>query len=199
MTSFFRLALAGLIPLALVACADDGQLPEPPSEDAIQLDVAEDGSRFAFDQAPVDENGFPLYGNDFVTQGYLYPHGFLEDGPGVAEDGSPTAPDEVLGEWTCRGFFVGEGHFTESGPVVITTQVFDLYDEPGYAPGKASGRANVVSDGYELADVGVPTARSITGGTGPYRSAGGEGIQTLLGFNPSAGVDLRVTLDLDLD
>ena len=159
-------------PVASVT-AEDGTL---------RFDVAEDGTRFIFADEPLHEDGMPAYGNSFVTQGYIYPEGTLDGSNGVLADGSPEFPDQVLGEWTCRGWFIGDGAHTTTGPWVITTQVFTFSD------------TMLVTDGYELADIDVPAARAITGGTGLFSGTGGEGAQTLLGFNTTEGANLRLTL-----
>ena len=170
----------------------------PPLTDApTQFDVAESAARFAFDEAPVFEDGFPAYGNAFVTQGYIYPHGFLDDHEGIASDGGPAYPEMVIGEWTCRGWFIGNGARTVTGPWVITTQHYDLYDVPGYEAGKATGWNNLVSEGYEVADVDTVIRRPISAGTGVFRGAVGAVDQVLLGFNATEGVNLRFTLDID--
>jgi hypothetical protein len=157
----------------------------------LRLDIAEDGTRFSFDEEPVFDDGLPAYGNGFVTQGYIYPAGTLTctEGScnGVLADGSPEFQDLVLGEWSCWGTHVGDGAHTTSGPWVVTTQQFSF----GAAPGSSS----VVTSGYELADLGVPVLRAIVGGTGgSYRKARGQQEQTFVGFNPSAGVVLQVEL-----
>lgn len=152
----------------------------------IRFDVAEDATRFVFNKAPVFDDGLPAYGNQFVTQGYIYPPGTLNGGNGVFENGEPEFPDLVIGEWTCRGVFIGDGAKTVAGPWVITTQFYDLGD--GHS---------VVSEGLELADVGLPIARAITGGTAPFKNATGEAVQRLLGFNITTGVNLRFRLKVD--
>lgn len=164
----------------------------------LDVDIAEDMSRFVFDEAPLLENGFPGYGNTFITQGYVYPAGYLDDHPGVNPDGSPADPEAVLGEWTCRGTLIGDGAATQTGPWVITTQMIALYEEPGYEPQKASGFANIVTDGYEIADVGREIDRPVTGGTGRFVGASGTLSQVMLGFNESEGVNLRQSFDLRL-
>lgn len=153
------------------------------SEDGVlRFDVAEDGTRFVFAEQPVHDDGMPAYGNAFVTQGYIYPEGTLDGTNGVLADGSPEFPEQVLGEWTCRGWFIGDGAHTTTGQWVITTQVYAFED------------AILVTDGYELADIDVPAPRAITGGTGPYASVSGDGEQTLLGFNATEGANLRYAL-----
>lgn len=149
----------------------------------LRFDVAEDATRFAFAPEPVHDDGMPAYGNAFVTQGYIYPEGTLDGSNGVLADGSPEFPDQVLGEWTCRGWFIGDGAHTTTGPWVITTQVYNF--------GSEAGAAILVTEGSEIADLNVPIARAISSGTGPYTGASGAGAQTLLGFNATEGVDIR--------
>lgn len=154
----------------------------------LRFDVAEDATRFVFAPEPVHDDGMPAYGNAFVTQGYIYPEGTLDGSNGVLADGSPEFPDQVLGEWTCRGWFIGDGAHTTTGPWVITTQVYNF--------GSEAGAAILVTEGSEIADLNVPIARAISGGTGPYTGASGAGAQTLLGFNATEGVDIRFELSM---
>lgn len=150
------------------------------------IEIAEDGNRFLFDDAPVFDDGMPAGGNAFVTQGYIYEPGTLADGGGVNPDGSPTHPEAVIGTWTCEGFLIGDGAHAESGAWVVTTQIFDFED--------FDGQDTVVTHGIELADIGVEVNRAIVGGTGEHAGASGVQSQTLEGFNDSMGVNLTVTL-----
>lgn len=152
----------------------------------LKFDIAEDGNRFAFDDQPVFDDGMPAYGNSFVTEGYLYPEGTLNGSNGVLPNGEPEFPELVLGTWTCRGWFVNDGAHSETGPIVITTQVFNL--------GETYGDTTIITDGYELVDFNVPIKRAITGGTGDYVDASGEAVQELLGFTEQMGVNLRYEL-----
>ncbi len=155
------------------------------SPHTIQVDVAEAGTRFIFDEAPVfEDDGMPAYGNSFVTEGYLYPAGTLSETNGVLPSGEPEFPDLVIGKWTCRGYFVGDGAHTTTGPWVVTTQIYELDGEI------------ITTEGSELSDFGVAGKRAITGGTGPFSRARGEMSQTLIGFNETMGVNLQVTLDV---
>jgi hypothetical protein len=185
------LALAAVAVAASAYAARTGPKAEAAksSTEVLRFDVAEDPTRFVFAPTPVDADGLPAYGNYFITQGYLYPEGTLNGSEGVLADGKLQFPDKVLGEWTCWGSHVGEGAKTKTGPIVVTTQLYRLGDR--------AGDRTVVTEGYELADVGVPVKRAITGGTGRFRSAGGEQVQRLLGFGASNGVKLRVTLRID--
>lgn len=142
------------------------------------FDVAEDHTRIHMAAAPVHENGMPAHGNAFVSQGYIYPEGTLADGAvGVLEDGSPAFPDLVLGTWTCDGYFVGEGGNATTGVWIISRQTFAFKDG-----------ATVVTQGTEIADVGQPNLRPVTGATGDFADIEGGLIQTTLGFNDFWGL-----------
>ncbi len=154
-----------------------------------EFDVAEDLSRFIFASAPVHDDGMPAFGNPFVTQGYIYPAGTLDGGvEGTLPDGSPAWPDLVLGEWTCDGYFVGEGGHTTAGNMVITRQVFEFEDG-----------SVIITHGPELADVDVAIARPITGATGDYLNVGDVMEQTLLGMTDGFGVRLQFEIDPGTD
>ncbi len=145
----------------------------------VGIDVACDANSFVF-QGPSTPDG-PAYGASFVVQGVIYPGGtFDEHGvdSGLLADGQPEFPDAVIGEWTCRGWFIGDGLPTKTGPFVVTTQIYDVDDEH-------FGTGTVVSDGKELIDLDVPFARAITGATGDYsrRFSRGQLFQTGIGVN----------------
>lgn len=182
------LAILMMIGLSSFAGSVSGQATPVASGTTFEFDVAEDMARFAFDQSYVYEDGMPKHGSTFITQGYIYPAGTLNGGNGVLPDGSPEFPELVLGEWTCRGWFVGEGAHATTGPMVITTQIYNF--------GETLGGEMLVTEGYELADIGQPIARAITGGTGSYQGAEGVVNQTFLGFNASEGVNLTIEVAL---
>lgn len=134
------------------------------SDTGYDMDIAMNGHRFFdFEENPDPARaGIPPDGSPFIIQGYIYPAGtFDRYGPlsGVNADGSPEFPERVIGLWTCRGWHLQDGDAL-MGPVVMTTQTFDFKTaEPG--------RHTIVTDGYELADLGVPFRRAVVGGTGP--------------------------------
>ena len=190
---------AGLVAIAsvaaggasLVSASDHGGR----KVQTIEVDVAEDGTRFVFDEAPVFEDGAPAYGNAFLTQGYIYPAGTLSDSNGVNPDGTPEFPDLVIGEWSCRGYFIADGALTTEGSWVFTTQLFAFGDDPD------TGAETVVVTGYEGAEVGGLVTGAVTGGTGPFATARGEAEQELIGINnpelPTMGINKTVTLELE--
>ncbi|MDJ0703648.1 MAG: hypothetical protein QNJ46_10245 [Leptolyngbyaceae cyanobacterium MO_188.B28] len=158
-------------------------------EAVLRIETAEDSTRFVFDDAPVLDNGFPAYGNSFITQGYIYPAGTLNGGDGVNADGSPQYPDKVIGRWVCKGWFVSqEGAAATSGELVITTQTFNF--------GEALGNRTIVTEGWELAEVGTPVKRAVIGGTGEFRNVDGEASQVVIGMNAIEGFNLRHELFL---
>lgn len=169
----------GAVSIASAGSGDEAQI--------MQVEVAEDGNRFVFDDLNLFEDGMPGYGSAFVTEGYIYPVGTLDGSNGVLANGEPEFPDQVLGTWTCYGWLIGDGAHTETGVWVISTQVYDFNDG-----------STLITDGFELADFDVPVTRAVTGGTGEYRSASGEMIQTLRGFTDAMGVNLSVEFQFDM-
>ncbi len=176
-------------PLANVAVSAAG------ATTIVEFDVAEDMTRFIFDKDVAYDDGLPADGSAFITRGYLYEPGTLNGGNGtrVTRDAEgtivkvePEFPDRLIGEWICQGYMINEASHAKSGVWVFSTQFFQV--------GTTPGPQTLVSQGYELADIGVAISRAITGGTGDYADARGAGDQTLLGFNQSEGVNLRVKL-----
>jgi hypothetical protein len=174
-----------LVVFAVVALAGYAVMAQP-SSDTIRVEVAEDGARFVFGQDYLFPDGMPAYGSPFVTQGYIYPEGTLNGTNGVLEDGSPEFPDKVIGEWTCYGYMIGEGAHATTGEWVVSTQIYKLHEQD----------ATIVTNGFEIADLNVPAARAITGGTGEFSAASGEQTQELLGFTEKMGVNLVVEFQL---
>jgi hypothetical protein len=178
------LALAATIAVPIVSASWGGGEIK-----TIEFDVSEDMNRFIFDKDVVYEDGMPADGSSFITRGYLYQPGTLKgDGDGMNADGSPQYPDKVIGEWICQGYMINEAAHAKGGVWVFSTQFFQF--------GTTPGAQTLVSQGYELADVGVAISRAITGGTGQYKDARGEGEQTMLGLNATEGVNLRVKLQV---
>jgi hypothetical protein len=158
------------------------------SDGILRFDVSEDARMFVWDPDVAYDDGMPAYGTPFITRAYIYPAGTLTESNGVNPDGTPEFPDQVLGEWICRGWFVGDGMRTTTGPMVVTTQIYNF--------GDGFGKAMIITDGYELAEVGVEIERAVTGGTGPFLGASGVVRQTLLGLNATEGVNLQYEIEL---
>ncbi len=156
----------------------------------LAIDVACDANTFVF-QGPATAAG-PAYGASFVVQGVIYPGGiFAANGSnsGLLPNGEPEFPDRVIGRWTCKGWFIGDGIATESGPFVVTTQIYDL--DPGHP-----GAETLVSDGIELIDLNMPFNRAVTGGTGEFDRATGQVIQTSVGVNATELFNFTFEFDI---
>lgn len=181
------IALAAAAPTAYASLTERGRT------ETLEFEVAEDMTRFVFDKDVVFEDGLPADGSSFITRGYLYAPGTLTcdaEGKcdGVNADGSAQFPDKLLGEWICSGYMINDAGHATSGVWVVSTQFFQLSATPG--------AETIITQGYELADVGVAISRAISGGTGAYKDARGQGQQTMLGLNATDGVSLRVQLDV---
>lgn len=189
-TPRFRFAAALTAAVALSVCSVS--VADRPASEGRRLDVAMNGHTFSF-EGPVNENGVPANGTPFIISGYIYPGGTFEqhgDLAGVLPDGSAEFPDKVLGTWICRGWHLQDGD-APSGPLVATTQVFDL--DPS-----APGTQTIVTNGIELAEDYVPFGRAITGGSGMFEGLTGRHTQVMLGngFNVSGGFNTSFTFEL---
>jgi hypothetical protein len=180
------LLLAAIIALAVPSAA---QLYAESRQRTVTFDIVEIPSRFAPAPFAIGDDGMPVYGNPFVTQGYIYPAGTLDGSDGVNPDGSPTFPDKVIGEWSCWGYHIRDAGRTVSEPAVVTNQIFQF--------GPTYGDQMVVSTGYELVQPNKMFKRAITGGTGMYEVGSGEQQQVFLGWTPYNSIKIRVTFKLD--
>ena len=52
-----------------------------------------------------------------------------------------------------------DGVHKQTGPVVVTTQLYDI--------GDSAGATTIVTDGYELTDLNLSFLRAVTGGISP--------------------------------
>lgn len=145
-----------------------------------------------------------------MVLGTIYPAGIFarkREDSGLNADGTPEFPDQAIGKWIYRGWFMGDsdgdgdgiitpsddesmgGIFTPAGKFVATTQIYDLDpDNPG--------AKTLVSDGTELIDLNTPFRRAVTGGTGRYRLARGEVIQTAIGANATGLFNFRFDFNI---
>lgn len=174
-------------PLALTAEEALDQMTD--DDGTIRFDVAEDGTRFVWADQPVFDDGLPAHGATYISQGYIYPDGTLTDEiDGVNAYGSPEFPEKVLGQWSCYGWYIGDGAHATEGPWVLSTQLYDF--------GTEWGAATLVSEGYVLSNTGGTVERAITGGTGPFAAVRGEMADTNLGFNETEGGNARYEVTL---
>ena len=155
----------------------------------IEVEVAEDFNSFSF-HGPTNDAG-PAYGANFIIQGVIYPEGTIDASSGMNPDGTAEFPDKVIGTWICRGWFIGDGLATTTGPFVVTHQVFDFHE--------LRGSPQIMTDGLELIDFNTPFKRAITGGTSRFDDAAGELTQETIGLNATQGFNFTFDFDLDRD
>ena len=145
------------------------------------VDVAEDlaGKFVATFVKP--EHTQPERGSFFVTEGRVFPGGT------ISGDGSGFDPNRSghIGVWICRGtHLVAASEIPAASLWVSTAQLFVLGRQ---------GKEQITTEGVEGSGT---VTRIVTGGAGNYAGFVGEQRQTFLGFNPTGGVNLRVTFTL---
>ena len=190
--NFLKLSTLGIGAVGLMAAGCD-ESSQAQDNTMLLIDVCCDQNTIRFvgpqGPSPFDPEGdpgpHPYYGASFVVQGVIYPGGTLNNNPnsGLFANGDPEFPNEVIGNWICRGWFIGNsddppfgGIFTPTGPFVATNQIYDLdLNTPG--------SQMLTSDGIELIDLNTPFSRAITGGTGDRNGATGTVTQTAIGAN----------------
>lgn len=153
------------------------------ADGTLRFDIAEDGTRFVWGR-PVFEDSLTAHGSSYISQGYIYPEGTLSDKvDGVNADGSPAFLEKVLGQWSCNGWYIGDGTHATEGPWVISTQLYQF--------GSEWGAATLISEDYVLPQTGGAIERAITGGAGPFANVRGQLADTNLGFNEAEGSNAR--------
>ena len=193
-----RAAVAALALLSVtaggvsLAAASDGNRP---GHRTIEVDIAESGSRFAFDDAPVfEDDGCPPTATRSSPRGTSTRQARCPQQRRQPRR-QPEFPDKVIGEWSCEGYFIADGAHTTEGAWVFTTQLFTFGDDPD------TGAKTIVVTGYEGSEPGQIVTGAISGGTGRYSSARGEADQELLGFNnpdlPTMGINKTVELEIE--
>ena len=145
------------------------------------VDVAEDLAGKFVSTFVKPEHTQPERGSFFVTEGRVYPGGTIQ-GDGATFD--PNSSGHV-GVWICRGTHLVAASDIPAAPLwVNTAQLFVLGRQ---------GKEQLATEGVEGAGT---ITRIVTGGAGNYTGFVGEQRQTFLGFNPTGGVNLRVTFIL---
>jgi hypothetical protein len=145
------------------------------------VDVAEDLAGKFVPTFVRPEHTRPERGSFFVTGGRVFPAGTI-DGDGATFDPNRTGH---IGIWICRGTHLVAASEIPAAPLwVSTVQLFVLGRQ---------GKEQLATEGVEG---GGTVTRIVTGGAGNYAGWVGEERQTFLGFNPTGGVNLRVTFVL---
>ena len=145
------------------------------------IDVAEDLAGKFVPTFVKPEHTQPERGSFFITEGRIFPGGTIE-GDGASFDPNRSGH---IGVWFCRGTHLVAASEIPAAPLwVDTAQLFVLGRQ---------GREQLATEGVEG---GGTVTRIVTGGAGNYAGFVGEQRQTFLGFNPTGGVNLRVTFIL---
>jgi hypothetical protein len=145
------------------------------------VDVAEDLAGKFVPTFVRPEHTQPERGSFFVTGGRIFPEGTI-DGDGATFDPNRSGH---IGIWICRGTHLVAANEIPAAPLwVSTAQLFVIGRQ---------GKEQLTSEGVEG---GGTVTRIVTGGAGNYAGWIGEQRQTFLGFNPTGGVNLRVTFIL---
>jgi hypothetical protein len=145
------------------------------------VDVAEDLAGKFVPTFVKPEHTQPERGSFFVTEGRIFPAGTIEG------DGATFDPNRSghIGVWICRGTHLVAANEIPAAPLwVDTAQLYVLGRQ---------GKEQLATEGVEG---GGTVTRIVTGGTGNFAGWVGEQRQTFLGFNPTGGVNLRVTFIL---
>ena len=185
-----RAAIAGiataalLLPAGTIVSAERPQQgPGRPDREPIvfTIDVAEDLAGKFVPTFVKPEHTQPERGSFFITEGRIFPGGTIE-GDGATFD--PYRSGHI-GVWFCRGTHLVAASEIPAAPLwVDSAQLFVLGRQ---------GSEQLATEGVEG---GGTVTRIVTGGAGNYAGFLGEQRQTFLGFNPTGGVNLRVTFIL---
>lgn len=158
-----------------------GQAKKTPEPIMFTVDVAEDLSAKFVPTFVKPEHTQPERGSFYITEGRVFPAGTI-DGDGATFDPKQAGH---IGVWLSRGtHLVAASEIPAAAWWASTTQLFVLGRQ---------GKEMITSEGLEGSGT---LTRVVTGGAGNYAGYVGELSQTLLGFNPSGGVNLRVTFTL---
>ena len=185
-----RVAVVGAATAALVLPAGSLVRAEHPEKSGpkadrepvvFTIDVAEDLAGKFVPTFVKPEHTQPERGSFFVTEGRVFPGGTIQ-GDGASFDPNRSGH---IGVWICRGTHLVAASEIPAAPLwVDTVQLFVLGRQ---------GKEQLSTEGVEG---GGTVTRIVTGGAGNYAGYVGEQRQTFLGFNPTGGVNLRVTFIL---
>ena len=176
--------VGSVICLALIVLGSSSSAAKAPEKDqpiVFTVDVAEDLAGKFVPTFVKPEHTQPERGSFFITEGRIFPAGTIQG------DGATFDPNRSghIGVWICRGtHLVSASEIPAAQLWVSSAQLFVLGRQ---------GKEQISTEGVEGAG---PIVRIVTGGAGNYVGFVGEQRQTFLGFNPTGGVNLRVTFIL---
>ena len=178
------LAMAAMVALAAPVIADGPEATKSRKHRepiVFTVDVAEDLAGKFVPTFVKPEHTQPERGSFFVTEGRIFPAGTIQ-GDGASFD--PNSRGHI-GVWICRGTHLVAASEIPAAPIwVDTAQLYVLGRQ---------GKEQIATEGIEGSGT---STRIVTGGAGNYAGFVGEQRQEFLGFNPTGGVNLRVTFIL---
>ena len=183
---FLRVAAISGVAMTLAAPAHTQEPAAPraagkPEPIVLTVDVAEDLAGKFVPTFVKPEHTQPERGSFFVTEGRIFPAGTIQG------DGAGFDPNQSghIGIWICRGTHLVAANEIPAAPLwVDTAQLYVLGRQ---------GKEQLSTEGVEGSGT---VTRIVSGGTGNFAGWTGEQRQTFLGFNPTGGVNLRVTFIL---
>jgi hypothetical protein len=174
-------ALMALAAPALAQGSDAARAKKNREPIVFTVDVAEDLAGKFVPTFVKPEHTQPERGSFFVTEGRVFPAGTIQ-GDGAGFD---PASRGHIGIWICRGTHLVAASDIPAAPLwVDSAQLYVLGRQ---------GKEQIATEGLEGSGT---VTRIVTGGAGNFAGFVGEQRQTFLGFNPTGGVNLRVTFIL---
>lgn len=158
--------------------AQGSQPKKDPEPIVFTVDVAEDPAGKFVSTLVRPEHTQPERGSFFVTGGRVFPAGTIQ-GDGAGFD--PNSSGHV-GIWICRGTHLVSASDIPDAPLWVSTAHLFVLGRQGVE--------QIASEGVEGSGT---VTRIVTGGAGNFAGFVGEQRQEFLGFNPTGGVNLRVT------
>ena len=178
------IAMAAIVALAVPATAQGPEAAKSRKHRepiVFTVDVAEDLAGKFVPTFVKPEHTQPERGSFFVTEGRVFPAGTIQ-GDGASFD--PNSRGHI-GVWICRGtHLVAASEIPAAKLWVNSAQLFVLGRQ---------AKEQIATEGIEGSGL---VTRIVTGGAGNYAGFVGEQRQEFLGFNPTGGVNLRVTFIL---
>ena len=160
-----------------------------------EVDIAENGTRFVIDEAPVFDDGIPGLRQPVRHPGLHLPGRHASDSNGVNPDGSPEFPDKVIGEWSCAAATSSATAPTPpKAPGCSRRSCSPSATTPTPAPRRSSSPATKVPSPARSSPARSPAAPAATAppGAKPTRNCSASTTAEL----PTMGINKTVELEL---
>lgn len=133
-----------------------------------------------------------IQGDQFIVEGYIYPAGTTDGSNGINADGTPEFPDQLLGLWTCNGWFatLRDESITPVSARTWQTFEFDLVNV---------GNNMISTHGFEQLQLSSVMTRPVSAASGVFADKGGVQTQSIIGINPTGGPNYLSTFSVTYD